>query len=444
MRNVRGMRVRLSLTLLGALAAGCPVAPPRGNGNGAENVSLRVVADGFASPVGLVPVPDGSGRLFVLDQIGLVRIIGEDGVLRDEPFLDLRDRLVELMADFDERGLLGLAFHPQYASNGRFFVFYTAPPRLDLPEVFDSQTHISEFHVSSDPDVADANSERIILTIDKPQFNHNGGQLAFGPDGFLYITVGDGGGANDIDEGHTPEIGNGQDRLKLLGKILRIDVDSGDPYSIPPDNPFADQDDARGEIWSLGMRNPWRASFDLGGSHRLFVGDAGQDLFEEIDIIRRGENYGWRIKEASSCFDPLNPGEPPTTCSGAGADGGALIDPILEYPHFDASSNAIGTAVIGGYVYRGSTIAALQGRYIFGDYGASFDAPSGHLFVGTETASGTWGQRGLIINGDETGAIASFLLGFGQDLSGEMYVLTTQVVGPTGTSGRVLKIAPAN
>lgn len=444
MTKPRAIHVRLCLLCLSALmVAGCPGAPPGGSAN-MENVALRVIAEGFTSPVGLVPVPDGSGRLFVLDQIGLVRIVDADGVLAEAPFLDLRDRLVELMADFDERGLLGLAFHPQYASTGRFFVFYTAPPGPDTPDGFDSQTHVSEFYVSSDEDVADPASERILLTIGKPQFNHNGGQLAFGPDGFLYITVGDGGGANDNEAGHTPGIGNGQDKLTLLGKILRIDVNSGDPYAIPPDNPFALQDDAKGEIWALGLRNPWRASFDQGGSHRLFVGDAGQDLFEEVDIIRRGGNYGWRIKEASRCFDPLAPGVPPATCPDSGADGSPLIDPILEYPHFDEESSAIGVAVIGGHVYRGSAIPALRGRYIFGDYSASFETPAGHLFVGRESASGNWSRRGLIIEGDESGAIDSFLLGFGQGLDGEVYVLTTQVVGPTGTTGRVLKIVPSN
>ncbi len=189
-----------SLGLFALCLAGCPATtPPDGVGNAA--VELHVIAEGFVSPVGLVPVPDGSGRLFVLDQIGLVRIVDANGQLSADPFLDIRDKMVELMPDFDERGLLGLAFHPDYADNGRFFVFYTAPHGPDTPVEFDSQTHISEFRVSDDADAANSDSERVLLTIDKPQFNHNGGQLAFGPDGFLYITVGDGGGGNDNDLG---------------------------------------------------------------------------------------------------------------------------------------------------------------------------------------------------------------------------------------------------
>jgi len=425
-----------------ALGSGCPAGP--GNGSGGDpSIGLQLVAAGFASPVGLVPAPDESGRLFVLDQIGVVRIIEGDGELLAEPFLDIRDRMIELMGDFDERGLLGLAFHPDYFDNGRFFVFYTAPAGPTTPEGFDSQTHISEFQVSEDPNVANPASERLLLAIDKPQFNHNGGQLAFGPDGFLYITVGDGGGANDNEEGHTPGIGNGQDKLTLLGKVLRIDVDSGNPYAIPPDNPFADQDDARGEIWALGLRNPWRASFDRGGARRFFVGDAGQDLFEEVSIIERGGNYGWRLMEGAHCFDAESPGEPPEECPDSGAGGEPLIDPILEYAHFTQSGEPVGVVVIGGYVYRGSAIPSLAGQYIFGDYSVSFDGPQGRLFIGSENASGQWTLENLGVGDDAEGGLGAFLLGFGQDLDGEVYVLTSQVVGPTGTTGRVWKIVPA-
>jgi glucose/arabinose dehydrogenase len=234
------------------------------------------------SPVGLAAPPDGSGRLFILDQIGAVRIVDADGMLLPAPFLNLADRMVPLAVEgafsYDERGLLGLAFHPDYATNGRFFVFYTAPKGADQPDEFDSESHISEFHVGADPNVGDPASEQVLLRIGKPQSNHNGGQLAFGPDGFLYISTGDGGGANDTGDGHNPAIGNGQDKTTLLAKILRIDVDSGSPYGLPPDNPFLADPTARPEIYALGTRNPWRFSFDSGGAHRLFVGDVGQDL----------------------------------------------------------------------------------------------------------------------------------------------------------------------
>ena len=433
---------------LAGLLTGCPNAPP---GLETADVALQLVAEGFVSPVGMVAANDGSGRLFILDQAGTVSIIDADGNLKTTPFLDLSDRIVELMPDFDERGLLGLAFHPDYATNGRFFVFYTAPKGPETPAEFDSQTHISEFQVSAaDPDQADPTSERVLLTIDKPQFNHNGGQLAFGSEGYLYVAVGDGGGANDTDAGHTPDLGNGQDKSTLLGKVLRIavapgtGVDGGDPYAIPPDNPFLDDAAARPEIWAMGFRNPWRFSFDMGGEHRLFLGDAGQDVFEEVHIVDRGENYGWNIKEGAHCFDPDSPGSPPATCADVDVDGNPLVDPIIEYSHLDADGEPFGVVVIGGYVYRGSTLPELQGQYIFGDYSSGFTAPDGRLLAATEAADGSWTMRELSVASTANGRPGRFILGFGQDTEGEVYVLTTQVVGPNGTTGRVLKLVPAS
>ena len=391
----------------------------------------------------MVPANDGSGRLFILDQVGTVSIVGADGNLNPTPFLDLRDRIVEPMPDFDERGLLGLAFHPDYSTNGRLFVFYTAPKGPETPAEFDSPTQVSEFRVSADdPDRANAASERIVLTIDKPQFNHNGGQLAFGPDGYLYISVGDGGGANDDDVGHTPDLGNGQDKTKLLGKLLRIDVDNGDSYAIPVDNPFLDDPVARQEIWALGLRNPWRFSFDLAGQRRLFVGDAGQDLFEEVDVIERSGNYGWNIREGEHCFAPLQPSAPPATCPSVDADGNPLVDPIIEYSHLNEDGEPFGVAVIGGYVYRGSALSKLQGQYIFGDYSSGFTEPDGRLFAAKEAADGSWTVRELSVAGAANGRPGRFILGFGQGADGEVYVLTTQVVGPNGTTGRVFKLVP--
>jgi len=432
---------RRVLVLAVLLAAGCP--PPSTPEPSAKDVELQLVVEGFVSPVGMVAANDGSGRLFILDQVGTVSIVGPDGNLNPAPFLDLSDRIVELMPDFDERGLLGLAFHPQYATNGRLFAFYTAPKAADTPAEFDSQTHISEFRVSADdPDRADAASERVLLTIDKPEFNHNGGQLAFGPDGYLYISVGDGGGANDADVGHTPDLGNGQDKTKLLGKLLRIDVDNGDPYAVPPDNPFVDEPDARREIWALGLRNPWRFSFDAGGERRLFVGDAGQDVFEEVDIIDRGENYGWNIKEGTHCFAPVEPGSPPATCPSVDADGNPLVNPIIEYPHLIENGEPFGVVVIGGYVYRGGAFSKLQGQYIFGDYSSGFAEPDGRLLAAEEAADGSWTMRELSVAGTANGRSGRFILGFGQDAVGEVYILTTQVVGPTGTTGSVFKLVP--
>lgn len=410
-----------------------------------NTVALERVADGLTSPVGLVEPGDGSGRLFVVDQAGPIRIVDAEGRLLDEPFLDVSDRMVTLMPDFDERGLLGLAFHPRFADNGRFFIFYTAPKDDDDPEEFNAESHVSEFTVSpNDPDRADPASERLLLEVNKPQFNHNGGQLAFGPDGFLYVSVGDGGGADDVGVGHTPDTGNGQDRTTRLGKILRIDVDGGEPFGVPDDNPFVDDAEALGEIFALGLRNPWRFSFDTGGERRLFVADVGQNLFEEVNIVTSGGNYGWNVREGRHCFDPDAPGTPPEDCPAEDAAGGPFIDPIIEYPHLDAGGAPVATAVIGGYVYRGDALPGLAGEYVFGDFSAGFDAGDGTLYAAREDEDGAWTMRELAIEGRADGRLARFVLAFGQDQDGELYILNTDNVGPSGTTGTVDKIVPAS
>ena len=274
-----------------------------------QSVGLELVADGFVSPVGLIEAPDETGRMFVVDQVGIIWVMTADGRVTETPFLDLRARMVRLNTDYDERGLLGLAFHPAFATNGRLFVYYSAPLRSEGPQNWDHTSHISEFRLSpTDPDKADPESERIILEVDEPQANHNAGQITFGPDGYLYVALGDGGRANDTGTGHPP-IGNGQDTSTLLGSILRIDVDGAEPYGIPPDNPFVGKD-GQDEIFAYGFRNPFRISFDIGGNHELFVGDVGQQLWEEVNIVTKGNNYGWNIKEGAECFDPSSAGQP--------------------------------------------------------------------------------------------------------------------------------------
>ncbi|MFQ5492525.1 MAG: PQQ-dependent sugar dehydrogenase [Phycisphaerae bacterium] len=325
----------------------------------------------------------------------------------------------------------------------RFFIYYAAPADAQTPQDFDSQSRVSEFSVSgSDANRADPDSERVILEIDEPQFNHNGGQIAFGPDGFLYIAVGDGGAANDVGLGHTEGLGNGQDKSKLLGKLLRIDVDDGEPFGIPADNPFADQQGARPEIYAFGLRNPFRFSFDRGGDRRLFLGDVGQDLFEEIDIIVAGGNYGWNIKEGNHCFDPTNPGEPPAQCAATGAGGEPLIDPIIEYAHELPEGVAMGISVTGGFVYRGLALPGLVGDYVFGDFGRGFEVGDGSLFAASENADGQWSLRELEVTGKPDGRLGAFLLSLGQDADAELYALTTANVGPTGTTGQVYRLVP--
>ncbi len=412
-----------------------------------RSVALQLVAQGFISPIALMEAPDGSGRLFVVDQSGFIRIIDANGSLLAEPFLDVRGRMVTLRVNFDERGLLGLAFHPRYQSNGRFFVLYNAPLRAGAPTGFDNTVTISEFRVSGDANRADPGSERVLLRVDKPQFNHNGGTLAFGPDDdYLYISLGDGGGANDTPVGHVEDWytdnggGNGQDITQnLLGSILRIDVDGGTPYGIPTDNPFR-TGPGMDEVYAYGFRNPYRFSFDMAGRNDLLVGDAGQGLWEEVSRVSRGGNYGWNVKEGTHCFDAENNRVPPATCPSVDPSTGVpLTDPVIEYAHL--SNGGLGLVVVGGYVYRGSAVRQLRGRYIFGDWSRGFATPDGTLFAAAPRTSGLWPMQELIIATNANGRLNHFLLGFGQDADGEVYVLTTDRPGPSGTTGRVYRIA---
>jgi glucose/arabinose dehydrogenase len=399
-------------------------------------LDVELVAEGLTAPVLVREAPDGSDRLFVVDQAGQIRVLDEDGTLLAEPFLDVRSRMVALRDGFDERGLLGLAFHPDYATNGRFFVYYSAPLRAEAPDDFDHTSHISEFTVSAtDPDLADPASERVLLQVDQPQFNHDAGTVDFGPDGYLYISLGDGGGANDVGVGHVPG-GNGQDIESLLGSILRIDVDEGDPYGIPADNPFVGED-GRDEIFAYGFRNPYRFSFVPGGD-ALLVGDAGQDLYEEVSLVELGGNYGWNVKEGTHCFDPNDPTNPPADCPDTGSRGEPLIDPVIEYRNAK-SGDGVGIVVVGGFIYRGDAIPDLEGLYVFGDYSQSFDEASGQVFAATPVATGLWSFDELRF-GDPAAPLNEYVLGFGEDLDGELYVLTSGTGTPHGSTGRVYRL----
>jgi len=301
---------------------------------------------------------------------------------------------------------------------------------------------LSEFKVSpSDPNKADSSSERIILQVDKPQPNHNAGTIAFGPDGYLYIPLGDGGGANDVGTGHSP-VGNAQDISTALGKILRIDVDNGDPYGIPPDNPFVGKDGAD-EIYALGFRNPYSISFDKGGQHELFVGDVGQALFEEVDIVYKGGNYGWHIKEGAHWFNPDSQSSPPATGPATDARGQPLIDPIIEYGR--GKPGGYGIAVIGGYVYRGSDIQGLLGAYLFGDYTSGISSTAdGRVFIASlpSSSSSTWTMKEIGIASLPGGRLNAFLKGIGQDANGELYLLVSDSAGPAGNTGKIYRIIP--
>jgi glucose/arabinose dehydrogenase len=402
-------------------------------------VGLQLIASGFTSPVELVAPQDGSGRLFVVDQTGLIWVIA-NGERLEKPFLDLRDRVVKLNDFYDERGLLGLALPPDFAANGRFYVSYSAPLRAALlPGEWDHTTYISEFTVSAeDPNLADSTSKRMLLAMDKPGYNYEAGHLTFGPDGYLYIATGD--------SVHDPASEAGkyaQDTFSLLGKILRIDVDGmadsvpAGNYWIPADNPFADGIGGRAEVYAYGFRNPYRFSFDTAqdksfdvsdpGETRLFVTDVGQAMMEEVSLVEAGMNYGWPIREGTNCFNSQRWDQPLESCATQG-----LSEPLIAYPHQGDLS-----AVIGGRVYRGEAIPELRGGYVFGDWGRG----NGHLFVAFPPE---WSIREIQIEipGDSSGI--GQLLGIGQDQSGELYLLTKAPgTGATGDTGLVYKIIPA-
>jgi glucose/arabinose dehydrogenase len=340
-------------------------------------VDLALVTEGLAAPIFAGHAGDGSGRLFVLEQAGRIRVI-RDGRLVRTPFLDIAARI----SSGGERGLLGLAFAPTFATDGRFFVDYTDR---------DGNTVVSEFH-APDPaaDGADPGSERALLRIRQPYANHNGGALATGPDGLLWIATGDGGSGGD-------PLGNGQNLDTLLGKLLRIDPRpaAGAPYGIPADNPLVGRAGARAEIWAYGLRNPWRFSFDREAGD-LWIGDVGQSAIEEVDHWPSGSpagpNFGWNTMEASACFDPAE-----------GCDRAGLVLPVAEYGHDR------GCSITGGHVYRGVDVPGLAGTYLYADYCAG-------TIWGLEAAAGKPAPRVLL----ESGLSVS---SFGEDEAGELYVV---------------------
>ena len=368
-------------------------------------VDWQLFADGLRDPVAIGNAGDGSGRLFILEKGGKVRIFQDNAVLA-EPFLDVSGKIVRLNADYDERGLLGIAFHPQFKTNGRFFVYYSAPRRAGAPAGWNHTSHLSEFHVSaSDPDKANAASERVLLEVDEPEFNHNGGQLAFGPDGYLYLGLGDGGAGGDTGLGHNDRTGNGQDRTTLLGKILRIDVNGDGAYGIPTTNPFYGLSSARNEIWAWGVRNPWRFSFDR-QTGDLYIGDVGQDLWEEIDFqpaaSKGGENYGWRVMEGTHCYNAAS-------CSR-----GSLVLPVAEYKHDGGNCS-----VTGGYIYRGSLYPGMAGLYFYGDY------CTGNVWGLSRDANGRWRTAQMKDAGVQ-------IQSFGEDEAGEIYL--------AGANGQIYRL----
>jgi glucose/arabinose dehydrogenase len=361
-----------------------------------DRLRLAEVADGLDTPIGITNANDGSGRLFVNEQDGRVRVIEPDGSLDPDPFLDISDRVLA----GGERGFLGLAFHPDFEHNGRLFVHYS--------RAGDGATIVSEMQAAPDLRSADPGSERVLLSLAQPFANHNGGQLAFGPEGDLYIGLGDGGSSGD-------PLGNGQNPDVLLGKLLRIDVDAphaaGLEYALPPDNPYGPDGirpgGGRPEIWAIGLRNPWRFSFDP-ETGDLYIGDVGQSSWEEIDrqtaSSRGGENYGWNVMEGDHCYQSSD------------CDRSRFVEPITEYSH------EFGCSVTGGFVYRGDDLPDLVGTYVFADY------CSGIVFT-LRPDAGTAPPRQVL---DTEFRITAF----GTDQDGELYLAdaggTIQRVGVEG------------
>lgn len=340
---------------------------------------LTPVAEGFNRPLYITNAGDDSGRLFVLEQAGLIRIV-QDGAVLATPFMDLSDRVSQdVLRSYSERGLLGLAFHPNYVENGEFFVHYSNNT--------DGGTVISRFMVTEDANIGDPASEEILFTLAQPYANHNGGEIAFGPDGYLYISLGDGGSAGDpLNAGQAPD--------NLLGTILRIDVDGDAPYAIPEDNPhFTGSPALAPEVWAWGLRNPWRFSFDR-DTGDLYIADVGQNQWEEVNFepadSTGGLNYGWRVFEADQRYS----GEP---------DPGGTVFPIAAYNH------AQGCSITGGYVYRGEDLPELAGTYFFGDW------CSGRIWATERDDSGAWQTREFLSSGRQISS-------FGQDERGELYV----------------------
>jgi glucose/arabinose dehydrogenase len=401
-------------------------------------IELETVLDGLVAPLGLAAPDDGSNRLFVFDQVGLIHVVTA-GVRAENPLLDVRDRLVDLNEGYDERGLLGVATHPNFAQNPLIYTYTSEPSAgaatfpIDIPGgTNDHQSVLTEWRIDpANSNRVDLASRREILRLDKPQFNHNGGVIHFGPDGMLYLAIGDGGEADDQGAGHSPG-GNGQNLNVVLGKVLRIDVDTrtapNGQYGIPTDNPFVNAD-GLDEIYAYGFRNPYSWSFDrLNGE--MLVADVGQNEIEELDRVFKGGNYGWPIKEGTFYFD-MNGTEDGFITSTPSVSNvpGDLIDPLAEYDHSE------GLAIVGGFRYHGTRFPNLIGRYITGDFGR-FNAPEGRLFVLDRSEF-----RELRL-GHDNRSLGHWIKGFGQDQHGELYVFASTNLGPSGTSGKMLKLVP--
>jgi len=418
---------------------------------GTVRIDLQPVASGFVAPVFGTSAPGDTSDLFIVDQAGKIDIV-HNGTLQPTPFLDISsiENAVPLKPGYDERGLLGLAFSPGFndPKSPGFHTLYTyqseavgtakadaGPLASSITGPLDHQNVLVQWKVSaSNPNVVDPASRRDLFREDHPELNHNGGTIAFGPDGMLYLGIGDGGAANDVGNGHVADTGNAQNVNVPEGKILRFDVNgtnsANGKYGIPADNPFANGGGLK-EIYAYGFRNPYRFSFDNG---KLLVADVGQNQVEELDSVVKGGNYGWAVKEGTFLFNRTGANAGTVDPNNSPGSPAGLIDPLLEYDH-----NA-GTAIVGGFVYHGALMPQLDGKYIFGDFsnGPFSGPPNGRLFYADLTS----GKINEFILGDQDKPLGLWLKGFGEDANGEIYVMTSTALGPSGTTGEVFEIVP--
>jgi glucose/arabinose dehydrogenase len=413
-----------------------------------------LVDGGLTAPLGLEVPPGKRNEFFVIDQIGVIRRYGADGSGGDV-FLDVRDQLINFdnlpeIKTIDERGLLGLAFHPNFADNRKFYIHFSAKSRPGTPENFTHTQVIAEFTANEDVTGVVADSQRTVLEIPSPYYTHNGGAIVFGPDEYLYIGIGNGGGA--LESPKQPNDwyganlgGNGQDITEnLMGSVLRIDVDGRDgdrAYGIPDDNPLVGKE-GLDEQYAWGFRNPWRIGFSNG---MLTAADVGQNRYEEVNVVRKGGNYGWNVREGGQCFvatkgkDSFRQNCPTNTPSNV-RGGEPLIDPVIQYPH-TYETEGVGVAVIGGYTYQNATIPALQDRYVFGDYSKN-GQPRGSLFAATPVEGDSWSVEEISIGNSENGELNAYLLCVARDNDGELYALTTDNLGVKGETGAVHRLRP--
>jgi glucose/arabinose dehydrogenase/cytochrome c2 len=446
----RRTRVKLIRTMTLALAA-LLTLPAVAQG---EGLGVARIAEGFDSPLHLADPNDGTGRLFIADQAGLVYVLTGEGDVASEPLLDIGDRLAPRREGLEERGLLGLALHPEFPDKGWVYLHYSAPLRDGAPANWDHTRRVSEFAISADdPDRVNPDSERVLLELDWPTHKHNGGGLAFGPDGYLYVGFGDGGGVHGVgdrpDYRQLEELEDGErwwpewhhfnelatDLDSWFGKVLRIDVDRGFPgYAVPTDNPLVGEA-GRDEVFAWGFRQPYRFAFDP-ATGDLFVSATSEIAWESIYLVDGPGNYGWPVREGSRCVD-IESRSVIDACSDVGPHGEPLRAPVVEYPNLALGAEGVGSAVVGGYVYRGSALPDLHGRLVVADWSAGFSPPAGQLLVADPSDATPWPLEPLL-------GIEAYVLSLGQDADGELYLLTNEVVGLGEATGKVFKLVPAD